>query len=445
MLGEAYARAGDAAAAKRSFSDAAELADARGLPEQLGRAAVGYGGRIIWAVSRDDDRLKSLIERALEALGDEAPELRVELLARLAGGPLRDASFPPELMRARSEEAVAIARRLGDPKLLAHALAGYTQARLAPDLYLALLPASEEWLAAALEAGDKERVVEAYEQLFLHFLGLGQGDRARASLAEMRRIAAELRQPTQLWLVTVHETLLALLEGRFGDAERLLAEAEELGRAAPSWNAEMSRRLQLYLLRRGQGRLDELAERQETAPEAAFAFRTYPIVDCVLARLYDELGRENDSEPIFSSLAKDDFAQIPFDEEWLVSVGLLAEVARSRGDRARAEVLYEQLLPYGDQIAVAYPEISTGSVSRSLGLLAATLGRLDGAERHFEEALVANERIGARPWLAQTQEDYARALLERNGPGDSEKAVELLDRALESYRELGMPLPTVGV
>jgi DNA-binding SARP family transcriptional activator len=436
-LGDACARAGDTSAAKRSFRDAAELANAHGLPEQLGRAAVGYGGRIIWAVSRDDDQLLSLIERALEALGDEAPELRVELLARLAAGPLRDASFPPELQRARGEEAVAIARRLGDPKLLAHALAGYTQSHLAPDLYGDLMPASEEWLAVALEAGDKERAVEAHEQLFLQLLGLGDRDRAQASLREMRRIAAELRQPAQLWVVTVHETLLALLEGRFADAERLLGESEELGQAAPRWNAEMSRRLQLYLLRRGQGRLDELAETQETALEA-FTFRTYPIVDCVLAQLYDELGRKDDSARIFSSLAKDDFAQIPFDEEWLVGVGLLAEVAHSRQDRPRAQVLLHQLAPYASQVAVAYPEISIGSVARYLGLLASTLGHWEDAARHFEDAIAMNERIGARPWLAHTQEDYARMLRSRGRSGDQERATELLDRAQASYRELEM-------
>ena len=436
-LGDANARAGNTFAAKRSFNDAAELADANGLPERLGRAAVGYGGRIIWAVSRDDDQLKLLIERALEALGDDAPELRVELLARLAGGPLRDASFPPELGRARSEEAVAIARRLGEPALLAHALAGYTQARLAPDLYAGLLPASEEWLAVALEAGQKERAVEAHEQLFLQYLGLGDGDRARASLAEMRRVATELRQPAQLWVVTVHETLLALLEGRFTDAERLLEESEELGLGAPRWNAEMSRRLQLYLLRRGQGRLDELADTQESALEP-FTFRTYPIVDCVLARLYDEVGRKDDSARIFSSLAKDDFTQLPFDEEWLVCVGLLAEVAHSRGDRPRAEALYDQLAPYAGQVAVAYPEISIGSVARYLGLLASTLARWEDAERHFEDALATNERIGARPWLAHTQEDYARMLVARGRSGDQERAAELLELALESYRQLGM-------
>ena len=49
-----------------------------------------------------------------------------------------------------------------------------------------------------------------------------------------------------------------------------------------------------------------------------------------------------------------------------------------------------------------------------------------------------NARIGARPWLARTQEEYARMLLTRSEPGDPERAVELIDHALAAYHELGM-------
>ena len=43
-----------------------------------------------------------------------------------------------------------------------------------------------------------------------------------------------------------------------------------------------------------------------------------------------------------------------------------------------------------------------------------------------------------RPWLARTQNDYARTLFDRDDPGDRERAQELLDQALATYRELGM-------
>jgi hypothetical protein len=65
--------------------------------------------------------------------------------------------------------------------------------------------------------------------------------------------------------------------------------------------------------------------------------------------------------------------------------------------------------------------------------LASTIG-VDDAERHFEEAMAVNERIGARPWLAHTQHDFARLLVER----DPERAQERLETCLQTCRELGL-------
>jgi len=49
-----------------------------------------------------------------------------------------------------------------------------------------------------------------------------------------------------------------------------------------------------------------------------------------------------------------------------------------------------------------------------------------------------NGRIGARPWLGHTREDYARMLLTRGDAGDPERACELLEAAVATYREVGM-------
>ena len=57
----------------------------------------------MWEVSRDDPHLVPLLERALAAIGEGDSPLRVRLLARLAGGPLRDASFAPERKLPLSE------------------------------------------------------------------------------------------------------------------------------------------------------------------------------------------------------------------------------------------------------------------------------------------------------------------------------------------------------
>ena len=53
------------------------------------------------------------------------------------------------------------------------------------------------------------------------------------------------------------------------------------------------------------------------------------------------------------------------------------------------------------------------------------------------DALAVNQKIGARVWLAHTQEDYARMLLGRGEPDDTRRADGLLEQAIAGYREVG--------
>jgi hypothetical protein len=207
--------------------------------------------------------------------------------------------------------------------------------------------------------------------------------------------------------VAVYRALLALLEGSLDEAERLVASARALGEGTQSWNAAVSHGLQLYVLRREQ---DRLADVEEPARSSAVANPTYPILRCVLAHVLADTGRRDEARDILAALARDRFAALPFDEEWLVSATVLADAASVLREVDAAAVLYELLVPYSDRIAISYPEISTGAVARSLGLLAALTGRRDDAERHFADAVALHGRIGARTWLARTERDRARLL-----------------------------------
>src|SRR5262245_25372190 len=71
-------------------------------------------------------------------------------------------------------------------------------------------------------------------------------------------------------------------------------------------------------------------------------------------------------------------------------------------------------------------------------MLAATMSHWNVAKRNFAEALAMNARMGARPWLAHTQHEYARMLLARGQARDREQAVSLLEAARATSRELGM-------
>ncbi len=78
-------------------------------------------------------------------------------------------------------------------------------------------------------------------------------------------------------------------------------------------------------------------------------------------------------------------------------------------------------------------------VDRLLGLLSQTMGKLDEAAQHFEDALAFCRKAGYRPELAWTCCDYAECLIQRNGDGDHYKATSLLDESLALSQELGMP------
>jgi hypothetical protein len=76
-------------------------------------------------------------------------------------------------------------------------------------------------------------------------------------------------------------------------------------------------------------------------------------------------------------------------------------------------------LPHeGYNILIGPTAACYGAASRYLGMLAATMSHWDEAQRHFADALAMNARMGAKPWLAHTQYEYAKMLLSRGHPDD---------------------------
>jgi len=115
----------------------------------------------------------------------------------------------------------------------------------------------------------------------------------------------------------------------------------------------------------------------------------------------------------------------------MVSTGL-AISAVQRGDVASAQKLYAAKEP---------PETFGGlgpQINRTIGLLAQTAGNIDEAFGHFEDALAYCLKAGFRPELAWTCHDYAEGLLQRNLPGDSNKALSLIEESLAISSDLGM-------
>ena len=283
--------------------------------------------------------------------------------------------------------------------------------------------------------GDRERLFDGHEQSFWAAWELGDPDRRAAELASMSRVADELRQPAQLWALAVAQTTLALSQGRFAEAPELIEGAAAIGERVLAWGAAATRKMQLFLLHREQRRLDDfVSEVSDHADE----FPSPLVHGAILAQVFARLERTEEAEALLHELTRRDLSNWHVDEEWLLSICLLADTCAILGDADRAAPLYELLLPYGSLNAVAVPELALDSSSRPLGILATLLGRFEEAARHFEEALRMNETMGARASLAHTQKDYARMLLRRSSQGDQERAEKLLWRAQATYQSLGM-------
>jgi tetratricopeptide (TPR) repeat protein len=226
--------------------------------------------------------------------------------------------------------------------------------------------------------------------------------------------------------------MLALMEGRFDDAGALIEETAALGRFAQSWNAAVSQRVALFLLRREQGRLAEVADsirRSVHEYPALLRFR------CALAHVEAELGHADDARAALGDVLRHDLAEEYRDAEWMFSMALLAAPVAGVGDADAAAIVYRLLEPFAHTYAVAPVEGVFGALARGLGVLASALGRHDDAERHLEAAIALERRMRGRPWLAHAQHDLGTALLRR---GDADRAAVHLDDAVAGYRALGM-------
>ena len=99
----------------------------------------------------------------------------------------------------------------------------------------------------------------------------------------------------------------------------------------------------------------------------------------------------------------------------------LAVVAMDREDRPSAREQYDALLPHKGIMTNAHPPVT----DLVLGLLAQTLGRIDDAASHFEDALTfCRDRFHGEQ--GHVSYEYAVLLFARLGLGDRERAIELM-------------------
>ncbi len=289
-----------------------------------------------------------------------------------------------------------------------------------------------EQVEAARRAGDKFAELRADSSLAEYMLVLGDRAGFDRAVEEQERLQRELRI-VNYW-TGLQRALQTQMDGRFDEAERLANQAfAELQHDDPE-NAAQGLGAFMLALRQHQGRLLEI----EPAIKAnAERYPAVPAWGVALASAYSEVGRLEEARAAFDGVAERGFGHLPSDANLPGTLSLLANVCWVLGDAARAPELYRMLLPREGE-CVVLGGTASGAVSRSLAVLAATMQRWDDAKRHFDDALRTNAQLGDKPWLAQTRAPYAAVLLARGAPGDRERALELLQLALDAAQEMGM-------
>jgi DNA-binding CsgD family transcriptional regulator len=128
------------------------------------------------------------------------------------------------------------------------------------------------------------------------------------------------------------------------------------------------------------------------------------------------------------------------DMRYLPTMAMAGELAAGLGETDLTSLCYEALRPY--ETMMLYSTTGNfGSAHRSLGIMAAGLGRLDEAVEHVREAVARERQAGAVPYLAVAQLELAGLLVRRGGPGDRSAAEQAAQESRVVARRLGL-VPT---
>jgi DNA-binding SARP family transcriptional activator/tetratricopeptide (TPR) repeat protein/energy-coupling factor transporter ATP-binding protein EcfA2 len=432
-LGEAQVLRGDPAG-RDTLAAAAAVAREVGSAEQLARAALVLAQDGV-AMAYFSSDLVELLEQALAACGPEDSALRARLLGRL-GFELFNA--PPVQGGGRElvDEAVAVARRVGDPTALASALSHRRFYHRGDDHPAGLLSDGHEIVDCAERAGDPVLAWQGRVSIAAGLYQQADLDGALAQLARIEEDAETFRRPRMRWWATNARAGLASFRGDLARAEELAVAAYELGERAGESNALGFFLINLYIVRWLQGRLEELAQ---PIRDYLAEFPVVSIGRCAQPMVELECGGLSEARDLLDDLAASDFAAVPRTTDWFPGMVLLAEVAARVGAEGHCRTLYRLLRPHAgllvDEGSMAG---GGGPMARYLGLLASALGRHDEAVRHLEASVALCRRLGARPWLALSLHDLAQALVARRRPGDGARASTLAVQAAALADEIGM-------
>lgn len=384
----------------------AAIADARaaGDVRLLARIIASFDVPTLWTSREYGTIDRVVVEATGEALarlpGDE-PELRVRLLTTLA---MELEGEQDDRGLTASQEAVATARALGGPELLAAALNGaYVNGYRTADGLARRCRIATELLGLATEHDLGTYRVLAHLQLQQTAVAALDLPVARRHLEEGRRLADQYGLPLLAQIGGWYAGLVHAFAARFDAAERAY---EEVGGAIGRSGIWFSERgmvfVGLFCVRLAQGRVGELVD------GAAWLHRQWSHVEAT-ADLYAlalaSAGRIAEAKRVAAGAGP-----VRLDYFFDLTMSIRALCAMALDDRDLAERAYTALLPYEDHVTGGATAAATiGPVAHILGDLAVYLERpTRTAAAHYRRAAEVAGRLGAAQWSEKAGAAIAR-------------------------------------
>ena len=439
-LAAAEADAGHWEAARASFARATVAARAAGAgaADAFARAALGHAGGTWEQYAVEDAENVALLEEALGLLPAEDSAMRAQVLARIAVHRSFVAHVCEPELRAIADEAVAMARRVGEAQPLAAALTGALHARWRPGRPADRLELATELIELTEAHNQPTCAADAHIWRAQALLELCRLDEADAHLARHAELAEASQQPALLIHRDAVRSMRATLEGDYEHGALIAREMFDRGEREQADGRLLS---PIHAQFHGTTMLSLRNERGELGPHAPFfeglARQVAPPGWLpALAWARAQAGRPELARELIEAMSDAGFATMPRDSLFIPRLAQVAHVVAELGDAKLADRVEPLLAPFGEFWVVLGPAACTlGPVAYSVGALQLLQNRPETAASSFELALERSRAMRARPYVTRAQAGLAAALRRL---GDDARADALAGEAAATARELGM-------
>ena len=376
-----------------------------------------------------DTATAALLEEARAMLGERLPALSARLLARHATSlqPAMDQEVPMSMSR----QAIGDARDSGDPTALVYVL---DQARWG--LYAAplaeRLAVGSELLERARAVADHRMALAAHEALALLHVEAGDFLAFDGDVDAMLRLADDIGHPRYRWRALLLASTRSLTRGELDASDSFVTEVVKHGALIDDPLFPIALALHDFTRKRAARRDDEVRTGHAAVAQMMSGFAHARMQIAMLAAAC--AARRSDLET-----ARKELARVGRPPDFLLldpSLAACVAEAYACGGSADDRRWIRDVLAGREMRDIPADPVSfmyEGTVVRLLGLLDASLGKLDLARRELEEAHALATERGHRVWVAQTAYELA-AVLRASG----EEWQVALEQSLGLACDLGM-------